>query len=323
VTEVHDVVCHQLVDCVIDDMTANATGTEPHGHISHSERNALDLKSRVPIISSQVLVYHCLVLQLMPDLDRIVATTSIHNFRDFGGYPVVGGGRLALRTLYRSAAHHNATEKDLDLVAQCGLTAIVDLRGKSEREKAPCRRPPGLPIAVYSAPGDTAGAPHDQAVSNALDATAARRNMCERYGEIPFRPMLVNVYRQFVKVVAEAAGPTLVYCAAGKDRTGVLVALLHTALGVHRDDIFEDYLLTNSAGDTEARVAALRAGLEGRLGATLSEEAVRVITGVEPLFLETAFGAIAARYGNTSTYLKDVLGLTPAVREALAERLVR
>jgi protein-tyrosine phosphatase len=259
----------------------------------------------------------------MPDLDRIVATTGIHNFRDFGGYPVCSGGRLALRTLYRSAEHHSATDEDLALVAQCGLTAIFDLRGKSEREKAPCRRPPGPPIAVYCAPGDTAGAPHDQAASHALDAAAARRNMCERYAEIPFRPMLINVYQQFVKVVAEAAGPVLVYCAAGKDRTGVLVALLHSALGVHWDDILKDYLLTNSAGDVEARVAALRPGLEKRLGATLSEEAAQVITGVEPLFLETAFAAIAARYGNTSTYLKDALGLTPAVREALAERLVR
>jgi protein-tyrosine phosphatase len=259
----------------------------------------------------------------MSNLNRIIATTGIHNFRDFGGYPVVGGGRLALRTLYRSAAHDQATDKDLDLVAQCGLTTIVDLRGASERVKAPCRRPPGSAIPVYCAPGDTTTAPHIQAASNALDAAAARRNMCERYADIPFRPMLTNVYQQFVKVVASAAGPTLVYCAAGKDRTGVLVALLQSALGVHRDDVFEDYLLTNSAGDTAARVETLRHGLERRLGATLSEDAVRVITCVEPVFLETAFAAIAARHGNLLTYLREVLGLTPAIREALAERLVQ
>jgi len=55
-------------------------------------------------------------------------------------------------------------------------------------------------------------------------------------------------------------------------------------------------VLTNTAGDAQARVGALKADLQRRFGAQLSDEAVRVVTSVEPLFLEAAFEAIIARH---------------------------
>jgi protein tyrosine/serine phosphatase len=146
--------------------------------------------------------------------------------------------------------------------------------------------------------------------------------MRDRYATVPFRPLLVDLYRDYFRVLSELSASTLVNCTAGKDRTGILVALLHTALGVHPDDILEDYLLTNSAGDNEARVGALRADLQRRFGAAMSDEAVRVVTSVEPDFLESAFDAIRQRHGTTEAYLTAVLNVTPEMREALADRLI-
>jgi protein-tyrosine phosphatase len=97
---------------------------------------------------------------------------------------------------------------------------------------------------------------------------------------------------------------------------------LHHALGVHHDDILEDYLLTNTAGNPTARVAALRRDLERRFGAPLSDEAVHVVVSVEPRFLQAAFDSATARYGSIDAYLAGVLGVTAQVREALIERLV-
>ena len=258
------------------------------------------------------------------DPPRVIPTTGIHNFRDYGGYPVIGGGHLVRGTLYRSGEHTHATDRDLALVNQLGLSAIFDLRGTAERQKAPCRRPEGFSAPVYFADGETtlAAAPHLDAAVNAFDADTARRNMCERYASVPFRPLLVDVYRQYFRFLAQSSGPTLIYCTAGKDRTGVLVALFHNALGIHRTDIFNDYMLTNTAGDAQARVGALKADLQRRFGAELSDEAVRVVTSVEPLFLEAAFEAIIARHGSVESYLEDVLSVTPAVRHALAARFV-
>ena len=257
----------------------------------------------------------------MPEFTRVLSTTEIHNFRDYGNYPIVGGARLKARILYRSGEHANATDQDLRCVAQCGLVNMVDLRGLSERERAPSRTPAGAPIPVICADGETTHAPHLSAGSGAFDAATARRNMCGRYAEIPFRPALVELYRRYFRSLVLTGGPSLVCCTAGKDRTGILVALLHCALGVHRDDIFSDYMLTNVAGNVDARIAALRGDLQLRFGAAMSDDAIRVVTSVEASFLQSAFDAIVERCGDLTSYVEKILGVTHEDRQELVARL--
>ncbi len=253
---------------------------------------------------------------------RVLPTTGVHNFRDYGDYPVAGGGRIARGMLYRSGEHAHATDQDLEQIRALHLSTEIDLRGRSEREKSPARRPEGATPQIICADGETAvSAPHVDAAANAIDAKTARNNMCERYTSLPFRPLLTDVYREYFKAIRASIKPTVVYCTAGKDRTGLLVALLHTTLGVHRDDVFADYLLTNSAGDAQARTAALTHDLRRRFGA-LSDEAIRVVTSVEPAFLQASFDAITAKHGSINAYLSEVLGVTSDDRQALANRLI-
>lgn len=254
---------------------------------------------------------------------RVIPTTGIHNLRDYGGYAVPGVGRLPLGRLLRSGEPANPTTSDLRVISDLGLTDVFDLRGRLEREKSPCCWPQDFSAAVFAADGETTvAAPHIEAAAGALDAETARRNFLERYASVPFRPILISVYRQYFHALDRNADRTLVYCTAGKDRTGVLVALLHRMLGVHSDDVFHDYLLTNTAGDSERRIAALRYDLQRRFGAAMSEEAIRVVTTVEPAFLQTAFDAIDAKYGSLATYLDVVLGVTPLMRERIASNLI-
>jgi protein-tyrosine phosphatase len=261
----------------------------------------------------------------MEPTPRVLATTGVHNFRDYGGYPVAEGRHLARGRLYRSAELAQPTAADLDLVNSLGLAAIIDLRGRAERLMAPCRFPAGFSAPVLYADGETAhahAAPHVEALVGALDGEQARIRMLNGYTSMPFRPLLVEVLRLYFRALAESDGPTLVYCTAGKDRTGFAVALLHSALGVHRDDIFEDYLLTNSAGDGQARMAAIREDMDRRFNATMSEEAVRVVTSVEPQWLDRAFDVIAERCSSIDSYLADVLQVTASVRKQLENRLL-
>ncbi len=255
-------------------------------------------------------------------MPRTLPTTGIHNLRDYGGY-ATSNGYIQHGLLYRSGEHAKATDADLELLSRLDLKAVIDLRGTGERAHAPCRRPAGFDAKIIFADGETAvAAPHTDVAANALHGADARRLFQERYATIPFRPLLVTVFREYFRALATTSGATVVYCSAGKDRTGVLVALLHSMLGVHRDDIFEDYLLTNTAGDGKARVAALRQDLEKRFGRTLSDEAVQVVTSVEASFLQSALDAIVHRHGSVDSYLETVLGVTPAIRDAAGARLL-
>lgn len=253
---------------------------------------------------------------------RILQTAAIHNFRDYGGYRVAGGGRLRNEALWRSAQHGGATPADLDAVAGLDLRAVIDLRGPSERANAPCPRPTGFDAEVVVIDEETSGlAPH-LAASGVTDAAGAADAMTHTYARMPFRPVLTRLFTRYFEVLARTDGASLVHCVAGKDRTGLAVALLHALTGVHHDDIMADYLLTNGAGDVEARIAAGAAAVRVRYGDALRDDTLRVLMSVQPRYLEAALAAIDEGHGSIASYAEAVLGVTPERRAALVERLV-
>jgi protein-tyrosine phosphatase len=256
--------------------------------------------------------------------DRVLILEGVHNFRDFGGYAVGGGGRLRRGHLWRSGQHHGASDSDLARIAALDLADIFDLRSSKERELHPCRRPPGFAGRVHIGE-DPAGiaAPHVAAAATTRqrDAASTREGMRRNYGMIAFRPELIAMTRRYLGVLAEGRGPSLVNCMAGKDRTGIAVAMVQLAAGVHRDDVFADYVLTNSAGDVEARIAAGAETIKA-VARQMDPEILRVIMGVEPEYMESAFVTIAEKHGSVDGYLREVLGVDDALRGRLRDALV-
>jgi len=255
--------------------------------------------------------------------DRVLKLTGIHNFRDYGGY-AARDGRLRPGRLYRSAQHRDATDSDLVLVDALDLAAVVDLRGESERRAAPCRRGPGFAARLLLVEAETAGlAPHMEAARSIETAEQACAVMQTIYAGMPFRPKLIEILRLYFEALATEDGPVLVHCLAGKDRTGLAVALCHSLLGVHPDDIAADYLLTNSAGNVEARIAAGAKAIRANYGLHMSDAAVRALMSVEAEYLDAAFAAIREQHGSVEAYLAETLGVTAERRGQIAAALVQ
>jgi protein tyrosine/serine phosphatase len=251
---------------------------------------------------------------------RTIPMEGVHNFRDYGGYALVGGGRLRRGVLWRSGQHNGATEEDLDKVAALRLASVFDLRTSKERELYPCRRPEGFAADIrFSADPDRPKfAPHIEAARSkgGRDAAFIREMMTDTYTRIAFRPELLAMTSAHALALSQGDGPSLINCMAGKDRSGVAVAAIQLAAGVHRDDVMADYLLTNTAGDSEARI---RAGMDTVRGVNrgMSDEAARAIMGVEPEYLDAAFTAIEERHGSIDAWLAEALGLDDAAKERL------
>jgi protein-tyrosine phosphatase len=256
--------------------------------------------------------------------DRVLPLEGVHNFRDYGGYAVSGGGRLKRGLLWRSGQHHGATAADLQAIAAIGLASVHDLRTDGERAMHPCRRHESFAAAVFHPPlASRQLAPHVAAAATTRQRSAedTRAALKANYGKIAFRPELIAAMRVYLADLAEGKGPSLVNCMAGKDRTGITVAMLHLATGVHRDDIVEDYLLTNTAGDPEARIKA-GAATVAAMGNTMDEESIRVIMGVEPEYLANMFAMVEEQHGSVEAYLEGELGADAALRDKLKEVLV-
>ncbi|WP_374405307.1 tyrosine-protein phosphatase [Pelagerythrobacter sp.] len=254
--------------------------------------------------------------------DRVIPLEGVHNFRDYGGYPVAGGGRMKRGHLFRSGQHVGASDADLLRIGELGLRHVIDFRGASERETYPCRRGDDFCAAVVAFEGETANlAPHVEAADGILTVDGAHRAMERIYRNLPNREPVLWVMRRYFATLAEADGPSLVHCLAGKDRTGMAVALLHHALGVHPDDAMADFLLTNTAGNIEARVAAGGETIRAKYGAA-DDDTIRVLMGVDERYLHAMREAVEDAHGSLDAFLADVLGVDDARRDALRLQLV-
>ena len=254
---------------------------------------------------------------------RIHRFDALDNFRDYGDYASAAGRRIAGGRLFRSAHHARASDADLARLADLGIAAVVDLRRPGERRDQPSRRPPGFAgLVIESDHDDGREAPHITFLKTAdLTVDAGRRFMTETYRELPFEPSHLDLFGRYFRALAEADGPVLIHCAAGKDRTGLLAALTHHLLGVHPDDMIEDYLLTNTAVDLAGRAPGIARQLEAITGRPAAHDAVVAFLGVEPVYLETALAEIVARAGSIDAWLEQALGVDAGLRDRIGERL--
>ncbi|WP_421938099.1 tyrosine-protein phosphatase [Phenylobacterium sp.] len=126
--------------------------------------------------------------------------------------------------------------------------------------------------------------------------------------------------RYFQALVAPDDGPVLIHCASGKDRTGLLAALTHWAVGVREDDLMGDFLATNAL--LGPRLPGLRKLASSAAGREVGDDELLARVSVGPDYLEAAFGSMIERNGSVDGYLRDVLGLDAGRKTALIDRLV-
>lgn len=254
---------------------------------------------------------------------RLHAFEAIDNFRDYGDYATAAGRRVQPGRLLRSAHHARASDADLERLRRLDIGAVVDLRRPGERRDQPSRRPEGFTgLVIEGGVDDGAEAPHITFLKTAdLTPESGRRFMAKTYRTLPFDASHLDVFSRYFQALADQDRAVVIHCAAGKDRTGFLAALTHHLLGVSRDDMVEDYLLTNVAVDLAGRAPSIARKLHKMTGRLASDDAVVAFLGVEAAYLEAAFAEVEARHGSVDAYLRDALGVDTARRDRIVERL--
>jgi protein-tyrosine phosphatase len=256
-------------------------------------------------------------------MNRRIAFEGIDNFRDFGDY-AAGPRRLKPGLLYRSGHPARATDADLARLAELELAVIVDLRRANERERDPARRWPGFAAQVIENDmgQETLDEWSDFIARSDLSEASFRDYMLDYYAKAPFQRRHIDLYARYFRALADASGPVLVHCAAGKDRTGIICALTHHLAGVSDDDIFEDYLLTNEPERLAARLPMIRDVIATSTGKVASDAALMTAMRVEAEYLAQALAAMREAYGSLDGYLDQALGLDEPLRERIHDRLL-
>lgn len=250
----------------------------------------------------------------------LVALDGCHNFRAVAGWQRRDGARLRPGRLFRSDGLDELSHADQARLAMLGIGHVLDLRASAEIARSPSRWPEAMRPRIWSGAESAAEADINGLMQrDGLDAGAFHAAMCTVYSRFP-DDLADAVCALSMAVIDEGAGATLVHCTAGKDRTGFAVAMLLHAIGIDRDDVMADYLMSNACFDR----ARVRFDTGGRLTALEARApgAVTALVGVHADYLHAAERRIEADHGSIDGWLEARAGLSGQRRALLAERLL-
>jgi protein-tyrosine phosphatase len=231
-------------------------------------------------------------------LARRVPLEGTFNVRDIGGYATLDGRRTAWRVLLRGDALHRVDDEGRELLRDYGIRTSLDLREDDERSTAPDRLHDevvlvSIPLFTYSPPE-----PEDFAVGT-IDR-GALTNLADAYRALVLQrgTVLVAAIRELLR---PGALPAVVHCTAGKDRTGVLIALMLSSIGVADEVIAADYAATSLFLTEEF----LEAAATRSLAAGYDTARLKAMLGCEPELILDVLEEIRHTYGGVTAFLSQ------------------
>jgi protein-tyrosine phosphatase len=238
------------------------------------------------------------------------------NFRDLGGY-AIGQDRVTRRgQLFRSDGHETLSVRDADrLIEELGIRAVIDLRTADEVARSGPSMLSTRGVQMHHIP--------------IIDQTKKLWENGDTKLSAVYLTMLRDASTRFVATVellANLDGPTVFHCAAGKDRTGLVAAMVLDLLGVTDDDIADDYAVTahimpamrKRFDDRLAHDAELRKAMEANLMPVgLRDEMMSARAST----MKTVLAIVGARHGSLSGWLLRN-GLDLSVGQSLSKRLI-
>ena len=252
---------------------------------------------------------------MVEQYSRHIIFESVSNFRDIGGYRTRDGYTVAWRRLFRSGELRNMTQDDFKrLTSELGVVSVIDLRSGSELENNGKGLLEGSDIKYCNIAFMT-----DDDDPEANDNRYAHcTNMGEFYLEMARQKEFGQKIVEALEVIADPMNhPIVFHCAVGKDRTGMLAAVLLSLLGVAENDIIEDYALSEPYMDE--LLARLKNNLPKSGGPPMDipEYFWKATPESMTLFLST----LRHEYGSINGYLEH-MGMEPSLVGRLESALL-
>lgn len=243
--------------------------------------------------------------------DRVLPFEGAFNFRDLGGYTTTTGRTLKWRTLFRADAVHRLPDAELDVLAGIGMRTVIDLRTRTEVDKGhladETRGLVHLHLPVLGETWEPRDLPPDADAGVIL-------------GELYIDMLTIGApaLRGSLETLAEPRHlPAVFHCAAGKDRTGVLAAMVLSLLGVDEDTIIADYAISGRSMD--ALVERLR--IERPEALTTMNEQPSAYLAAPPAAMRTFLDHVDAEFGSVAGYVRT-LGLDDDLIDSLRATLL-
>ena len=242
---------------------------------------------------------------------RKLPFTGAHNFRDLGGYKTEDGRALKWGKIYRSDDLHLLTDEDLKYLSRLNIKSVVDFRSDEERESEPDRLNPDMTqvrLPIKFQPEELDDETLKNLMKNLTFGTLDSSNLLRDFNIVIVKDFATEYKKFFRHVIENNAEPIVFHCTAGKDRAGFASAMILTVLGVPREKVIEDYLLTNTYVKDHVDSEMLEIELKTFFRADTDN--LRKINLVEERYIQAAFDTIDSEWGGMDNYISGALGLS-------------
>ena len=257
---------------------------------------------------------------------------TLPNLRDLGGWIGDGGRPVTYGKVFRST-DFRAVKDPSTVLAQIPLQTVYDLRTTGEITATPDPRMDGVTdlhldvLADYASQGAMPAQMNAAleitpeqlpALREKLLAFDVKGKMSDSYRAMVSSDSGKKAYRRFYEgLLHQDPQPALFHCTTGKDRTGWAAASFLSLMGVSKDDVYTDYLLTN-----DRLVPALKPITDKWVDAGGSLDEIIPILGVEKEYLDSAFDELEKNFSDVTGYFTTALGLDEDKQNALRERFL-
>jgi len=188
--------------------------------------------------------------------ERILNLQGVSNFRDVGGITNKGGKKIKSGLLFRSAELSRLTAKDLELIKGLNVKTILDLRTTAERQSKLFPINNSDHMRIISIPISDREKEMTQKEFFHFLISKGRKFDFGKYLQDIYFKIAFERQDEINKAICHLSDknnlPAIIHCTAGKDRTGLIVALIQLMLDVEIDNVLKDYLLSNELMEQQA-----------------------------------------------------------------------
>jgi protein-tyrosine phosphatase len=252
--------------------------------------------------------------------ERVLRLEGSVNLRDIGGYVTRSGQMVRWGQVYRSGTLIDLTSNDWDYLKQLNIQTVCDFRSHDEVLQEPDTLPAG--IRYLHQPVVT------EDNSNALQKLYTLLFTPHKMGDIMqqmYTKIIIDQNPQlfhtaFTELSNPSDAPLLIHCTAGKDRTGITIALLLEILGVPDDVIIADYTLSNHYYESFAAYA--QHTLDKMRWFHVTADVIQPFLLADARIMTQTLRHIRSTYGSVEFYLRTQADITPQMLDAIREKLL-
>lgn len=265
---------------------------------------------------------------LQTTMRQSLGLRSVPNSRQLGGYMTNSGRKIQKFSLLRSARLGGMTPEDAEKLSALGIDTVIDLRSPEEISECPDRNVERFRCCPCPLP-TVNQADYQKKIAEKFQTTRDTKektfylseylsciSMEDMYFEILTAEDSVKSLRKVFDILLEPdTHRVLFHCTSGKDRTGIVAALIMLSLGVGLPDICSDYYASAVASFAATETMAQNLRKEHYSSGAIDE--IRYFNGVGRGIAENTFKQIVEEYGSPSAYLSEMLGLSGEQQEQL------